>query len=154
MIKEKEWKPLTGRYKERLGTEWAETVYVTQEGISMRMMILRWANPNPDLFDDSLFCYHAIGTNNNEINAMEWLEIHNGRMGTIEQINKEIKARLGCDYAPSHEFEKNRGYFLMGIIAHNIAQIMKLFYLGGSAKQRSEERRVGKECRSRWSPYH
>ena len=22
------------------------------------------------------------------------------------------------------------------------------------AKQRSEERRVGKECRSRWSPYH
>ena len=23
-----------------------------------------------------------------------------------------------------------------------------------SARQRSEERRVGKECRSRWSPYH
>ena len=22
------------------------------------------------------------------------------------------------------------------------------------AKERSEERRVGKECRSRWSPYH
>src|SRR2546430_12809128 len=24
----------------------------------------------------------------------------------------------------------------------------------GSAAERSEERRVGKECRSRWSPYH
>src|SRR2546429_3757216 len=24
----------------------------------------------------------------------------------------------------------------------------------GEAKPRSEERRVGKECRSRWSPYH
>ena len=24
----------------------------------------------------------------------------------------------------------------------------------GAAMQRSEERRVGKECRSRWSPYH
>ena len=24
----------------------------------------------------------------------------------------------------------------------------------GSASTRSEERRVGKECRSRWSPYH
>ena len=23
-----------------------------------------------------------------------------------------------------------------------------------AAKKRSEERRVGKECRSRWSPYH
>ena len=25
---------------------------------------------------------------------------------------------------------------------------------GGAAVARSEERRVGKECRSRWSPYH
>ena len=25
---------------------------------------------------------------------------------------------------------------------------------GGYAEGRSEERRVGKECRSRWSPYH
>ena len=24
----------------------------------------------------------------------------------------------------------------------------------GAASMRSEERRVGKECRSRWSPYH
>ena len=27
-------------------------------------------------------------------------------------------------------------------------------YCCGAAKGRSEERRVGKECRSRWSPYH
>ena len=27
-------------------------------------------------------------------------------------------------------------------------------YVGESERQRSEERRVGKECRSRWSPYH
>ena len=26
--------------------------------------------------------------------------------------------------------------------------------LGGTVTNRSEERRVGKECRSRWSPYH
>ena len=26
--------------------------------------------------------------------------------------------------------------------------------LGGESQDRSEERRVGKECRSRWSPYH
>ena len=25
---------------------------------------------------------------------------------------------------------------------------------GGAGDPRSEERRVGKECRSRWSPYH
>ena len=27
-------------------------------------------------------------------------------------------------------------------------------YKGQMLNQRSEERRVGKECRSRWSPYH
>ena len=27
-------------------------------------------------------------------------------------------------------------------------------YLGNPKSGRSEERRVGKECRSRWSPYH
>ena len=32
------------------------------------------------------------------------------------------------------------------------AQIQMLGHLGG--EHRSEERRVGKECRSRWSPYH
>ena len=28
------------------------------------------------------------------------------------------------------------------------------FYLESIKQLRSEERRVGKECRSRWSPYH
>src|SRR2546421_12060393 len=28
------------------------------------------------------------------------------------------------------------------------------FFSARNTKQRSEERRVGKECRSRWSPYH
>ena len=31
---------------------------------------------------------------------------------------------------------------------------LKLYGLDESAQLRSEERRVGKECRSRWSPYH
>src|SRR2546426_7714733 len=30
----------------------------------------------------------------------------------------------------------------------------RLFLRGSFQNQRSEERRVGKECRSRWSPYH
>src|SRR5256885_15665206 len=28
------------------------------------------------------------------------------------------------------------------------------FWVRAQARRRSEERRVGKECRSRWSPYH
>ena len=36
----------------------------------------------------------------------------------------------------------------MAGVAKGIAGLGALFYV------RSEERRVGKECRSRWSPYH
>ena len=32
--------------------------------------------------------------------------------------------------------------------------VLAVFSLGVSVLCRSEERRVGKECRSRWSPYH
>ena len=32
--------------------------------------------------------------------------------------------------------------------------LVTVLVLAGPALTRSEERRVGKECRSRWSPYH
>ena len=32
--------------------------------------------------------------------------------------------------------------------------VIDLAFKGGWIMVRSEERRVGKECRSRWSPYH
>ena len=35
----------------------------------------------------------------------------------------------------------------------NIEGVKGVFFAQGQM-QRSEERRVGKECRSRWSPYH
>ena len=34
-------------------------------------------------------------------------------------------------------------------IVRNITKMVNIYYI-----RRSEERRVGKECRSRWSPYH
>ena len=33
-------------------------------------------------------------------------------------------------------------------------KIVKMIQNLGNRMERSEERRVGKECRSRWSPYH
>ena len=39
-------------------------------------------------------------------------------------------------------------------ITLNILLAAAKFVVGTLAGSRSEERRVGKECRSRWSPYH
>ena len=52
--------------------------------------------------------------------------------------------------APAGDLEKLKMAIIYGADA---------VYLGGEAfglrkASRSEERRVGKECRSRWSPYH
>lgn len=132
-LKAFDWKTMYGPYKERYDTQWAVTTYAVSKGYRVRILILRWKNPDPTLFDEGPYCYHVIGTNNWDIEPMEWLEVHNGRMGTIEQSHKELKTGLGCDYTPSHDFEKNRGYFLLGVVAHNIVQVMKLFYLGPDA---------------------
>ena len=35
-----------------------------------------------------------------------------------------------------------------------LKEVMDALVADGSVELRSEERRVGKECRSRWSPYH
>ena len=47
--------------------------------------------------------------------------------------------------------------FLIGAIAGGVAALLYAPQSGKKTRKqirRSEERRVGKECRSRWSPYH
>ena len=63
-------------------------------------------------------------------------------MGEENVTNEQLVARIqaGVDVPGNmlRLWEQNRGY--IALVAKNY--------------QRSEERRVGKECRSRWSPYH
>ena len=65
-------------------------------------------------------------------------------MNRIERIDKEIaKTREKIT-----EYQNRlRGLEAQKTEAENL-QIVQL------VRSRSEERRVGKECRSRWSPYH
>jgi hypothetical protein len=134
LLKEKMWTKLPEPESEKCDVEWAETIYAPNEGAAMRMLVLRWPNPDPNLFERSPYCYHAIGTNDNEIEPREWLKVHNGRMNS-ENYNKELKTGLSGDYTPSHDYSLNRNYFLLNIFAYNLAQIMKLFYLGANARK-------------------
>ena len=51
---------------------------------------------------------------------------------------------------------KNDGktYFAVGDIPFADMSVSEFVAYSKSLCKRSEERRVGKECRSRWSPYH
>src|SRR5687768_18387553 len=46
------------------------------------------------------------------------------------------------------------GYFLLLRIRSYLTLEIRLSWISGYRPSRSEERRVGKECRSRWSPYN
>ena len=52
--------------------------------------------------------------------------------------------------------EKTTGFFaeFRKFIARGNVMDLAVGVIIGGAFKRSEERRVGKECRSRWSPYH
>ena len=54
-------------------------------------------------------------------------------------------------------FNAEDGFYTLttdGIIAFIVLAVILLVLAAFISSGRSEERRVGKECRSRWSPYH
>ncbi len=56
------------------------------------------------------------------------------------------------DLIPRWPFDKfENGERLLGTQMKATGEVMAI---GRNIEERSEERRVGKECRSRWSPYH
>ena len=62
---------------------------------------------------------------------------------------EEVAFTLGTGEV-SDIVETTFGYHLIKVTGHRDAGVVPL----EEVKERSEERRVGKECRSRWSPYH
>src|SRR5260221_7522674 len=74
-------------------------------------------------------------------------------LGYIFFSSRRRHTRSLCDWSSdvcSSDLGGHLQYFLGGVRAGN--PVADLNVLLGS--ERSEERRVGKECRSRWSPYH
>src|SRR5688572_20952532 len=46
------------------------------------------------------------------------------------------------------------GWHVMKLLGNDATKVRRVLFHEITKKARSEERRVGKECRSRWSPYH
>jgi len=60
---------------------------------------------------------------------------------------------LGIDIETSHAFEREISRGCEGI-KPGWVRVNLNYFISEAVFDRSEERRVGKECRSRWSPYH
>ena len=77
---------------------------------------------------------------------------------TLEQLRAEkerAETQLAQEKHKLNRLENRKKYLEKG---ERQKRTHRLCNLGGTieslAPERSEERRVGKECRSRWSPYH
>ena len=71
---------------------------------------------------------------------------HGAMHGAYRTWHENGQLALSGSYAGDKREGLWEAWYPDGTRAHSLE------YRGG--KQRSEERRVGKECRSRWSPYH
>ena len=69
-----------------------------------------------------------------------------------------ITGVTGQDGSYLTDFLLKKGYKIIGVkrrsSSFNTKRIDHIYNDIKQSKNRSEERRVGKECRSRWSPYH
>src|SRR5256886_15785474 len=77
----------------------------------------------------------------------EWFE-------RLVAVQARLRAPKGCPWDREQTHQTLRTYLL-----EEAYEVLEALETGNDAKfaeemGRSEERRVGKECRSRWSPYH
>ena len=76
---------------------------------------------------------------------------------TPRRVHMVMLRDLGADAlndALQEGLKKNLSTAALAELDAEAKQLGSLMLSIGKAKERSEERRVGKECRSRWSPYH
>jgi len=102
-------------------TETVHTMNSTEQ--AFRLIVLRWANPQPSLFESSAYCYHAVATNR-EGPANEVIWKHNQR-GQCENWHQELKLDLGMEQMPCGQLAANALYFAIGVLAYNLAQVLK-----------------------------
>src|ERR1039457_2104997 len=73
-----------------------------------------------------------------------------------DYLERQSEVQLFDGLARPYKDATARWYFLAWMLRDAPAQRLQpiLTSVEGKSLDRSEERRVGKECRSRWSPYH
>src|SRR5713226_8627695 len=96
-----------------------ETVHCMNETKqAFRLLVLRWPNPQPSLFETTPYFYHAVATNR-EGRASQVIWDHNQR-GESENWHKELKLGYGMEQMPCGTQQANALFFAIGVLAYNL----------------------------------
>lgn len=126
-IAERDWQPLRDRKGVESDREVAETVHCmekTEE--AFRLVVIRWQNPQRDLFEPEPYCYHAIATDL-KVDACEVVWEYNSR-AQVENYIKELKGGFAMEQMPSGDFKANALWFALGVLVYN-SSILQKHYL-------------------------
>ena len=115
-------------HADRPNSKWATDIFYihTKQGVQYLSMI--W-----ELYDNSIVAYKTSTKQN--INLV---------LDTIHLVMRKEKKRAAAEL----QIHSDQGF------QYTWQAYFDLTKYGIILSMRSEERRVGKECRSRWSPYH
>ena len=74
----------------------------------------------------------------------------------MKKGEKEMRFRIRKGFTHKELFDKiaEINKYIEYRVRRDFYSLEKKHYVDNLQNKRSEERRVGKECRSRWSPYH
>jgi hypothetical protein len=146
-IREEEWKKLYDKEGVATDREIAETVHcMNNMKESFRLIVVRWANPQPDLFERERYCYHAIASNRPQgESATEVLHRHNQHCES-ENHHKELKCGYSMEQMPCGDTQANALYFGIGVLAYNLGVVLK-------AEVLPEEYRTSTVATLRWKIY-
>ena len=106
------------------------------------------ANIKPEIASEILL--HAV---NNGVNFFDTAELYK-TYAPLREILKKVNSIIIS--TKSYAFSKETAIASFEKARHELGRdYIDIFMLHEQeSEHRSEERRVGKECRSRWSPYH
>ena len=140
-ISEKGWRPYFDKDGVKTDREIGVTVHCMEETEAFTLVVLRWRNPQRDLFQREEYCYHAIATDL-EVEPEEAIVQHQeshpeqacvwryNERGQMENIIKELKVGMGMEQMPSGRFEANAMYFAIGVLGYNLYVAQKYFVIG------------------------
>ena len=133
----------------------AETFYVSESNIYSAVSDWTASDTKPRTeivrigYEDGFFTEGSTGSVSGELNNSFSMDEYNGNLRLVTTT-----AGWNKDYS---EYTRTNGLYILDADMKTIGKIENLAdneEIKSARFMRSEERRVGKECRSRWSPYH
>lgn len=106
----------------------------------LRYVALRFIPLQTSLFEPREVRYHAVVSNRRDLTAVELIEWHRGKAGTIEHVHRVLKDELGAGVMPCQHFQANAAWFRINTLTFNLLTALKRLALPERYRQARPKR--------------